>query len=349
MKIDNKFVIYKTLAAFKRDVVKGKVKDDSIVFVIEDRSIHTHDLEFGNRVKDRGFFVAGEKLPSASAGDHAVVKEGDKWYLYIFDETDGWVKTVEYGMPDITKETLDQYIKKENIQAYLRDIYNDTYVRRDEVYTPDQEGWDHQAIDEHDEWQWDEEYNLYRIDSEMSPTSRNAVQNRVITEALSRKKNPVVYDHYTDFLADLDRGIVPDDVVVYIKDRSLIYAFGTYFSGGSGGGGGVPVMLDTPILYIKPSNRDADISPTFSIYTQVTEISSDKKLSIELSNQYLHILVPVQYHVTNILTSNNETLSITDDFEHEQIVINGLAMNAYKYIPIIAPSMSLTFTFNIPQ
>lgn len=139
MKINNKFVIYKTIAAFEKDVVKGKIQEDSIVFVIEDRSIHTHDLEFGNRIKDRGFFTADEKLPKGSVGDHAVVKEGDKWYLYIFDKNDGWVKTIEYGMP-VTKETLDQYIKKENIQAYLRDIYNDTYVRRDDVYTPDQEG-----------------------------------------------------------------------------------------------------------------------------------------------------------------------------------------------------------------
>lgn len=273
MKINNKFVIYKTIAAFKNDVARGKIQEDSIVFVIEDRSIHTHNMEFGNSTRDKGIFTADEKLPKADPGDHAVVEDGDKWYLYVFDEKNGWIKTDECSMSDITSEMIDHYVKA----------------------------------------------------------------------------GPLVYDEYTEFLADLEEGVIPDTAVVYITDKALIYAFGTYFSGGSGSGGGVPVLLDMPILYIRPTNRDADISPTFSVYTQVTEISSDKKLSIELSNQYLHILVPVQYHVTNVLTSNNETLSITDDFEHEQIVINGLTMNAYKYIPIIAPSMSLTFTFNIPQ
>ena len=55
MKIDKRFVIYKTVAGFNKDVAKGKIQDDSIVFVIEDRSIRTHGLQFGNEIKDKGF------------------------------------------------------------------------------------------------------------------------------------------------------------------------------------------------------------------------------------------------------------------------------------------------------
>ena len=273
MKIDNKFLIYKTVQGFNDAAIKGKIQNDSIVFVIEDRSIHTHNMEFGNNSRDKGIFIAGDKLPDAEPGDHVVIKDEDGWFLYIFNEQDGWVKTEECSMSDITSQMIDHYVAK----------------------------------------------------------------------------GPLVYDQYAEFLEDLDAEIIPDDVVVYIKDKALIYGFGVYFSGGSGGGGGVPVLLNIPILYIKPTNRDADISPSLNVYTQVTELTSNKTLTVDLSNQYLHILVPTSYNITNIITSNNETLSLQDDFEAETVQIEGMIMNAYKYIPVIAPSMSLTFTFNIPQ
>lgn len=349
MRINNKYIIYKTLSGFIKATKADKIPEDSIVFVIEDRSIHTHGMQFGNEIKDKGFFGSVDKLPIASEGDHAIVKEGDKWYLYIYDKDAGWTKTVEYGMPDITQETLDKYIKKENIQEYLKQIYDNTYVRRDEVYTPDQEGWIDQAYDEDDEWQWDEAGNLYKVDSEMSYTSRNAVQNRVIARQLTNKKDSISYETYDEFLEDLESGRISDDVIVYIKDRSLIYAYGQYFSGGGGGGGGIPVRLDTPILYRTVVNRDEGVSVNKYVYNEVTELTSSYAYSISLDNNYLHIAVPTSYSVSKVVTSNNETLSIDTDFEKQTVVIAGISMNVYKYIPVIAPTLTLTFTFNIPQ
>lgn len=347
MKIDNRFLIFKTLQGYKDADRRGKVENDSIVFVIENRGIYTHGIQFGNDPHNRGLIGSVDKLPMGSEGDSAIVKEGDDWFLYYYNDGE-WVKGDQCDIPSMTQDTLDQYIKKVNVREYVDHIHDDAYVRRDEVYTPEQEDWIRPSEDD-DEWQWDENGNLYKIDAELSHTSRNSVQNRVITEALDNKKNPIVYEQYTVFLQDLEQGLIPDDVVVYIKDKSLIYAFGTYFSGGSGGGGGVPFILDTPILYIRPTNRDADISPSLNVYTQVTELTSNKALTISLSNQYLHLVVPTQYSITKIVTSNNETLSLQDDFEAETVEINGRIMNAYKYIPVIAPSISLTFTFNIPE
>ena len=349
MRINNKYIIYKTVQSFINATKANKIPDDSIVFVIEDRSIHTHGMQFGSDTKDKGFFVSADKLPNAIDGDHAVAKDGDAWYLYIYDEATGWTKAEEYNMPDLTQEMLDKYIKKENIQQYLRQIYNNTYVRRDEIYTPDQEGWIDQAYDESDEWQWDEAGNLYRVDSELSYTSRNAVQNRIIANTLQNKKDSISYETYDEFLEDLERGRISDNAIIYIKDRALIYAYGQYFSGGGGGGGGIPVRLDTPILYRTVINRDETISTNKYVYNEVTELTSSCAYSIALENNYLHIAVPTSYSISKVVTSNNETLSIDDDFEKQTVVIAGISMNVYKYTPVIPPTLTLTFTFNIPQ
>lgn len=329
--------------------------DDSIVFVIENRGIYTHGIQFGIDAHNKGFVGSVDKLPAGEPGDCATVKEGNKWFFYYYDATRGWVKGQECTIPDISQDTLDQYLKKVNIREYLHHEYDNTYVRRDEVYTPDQEDWINPDDSDRDEWQWDENGNLYRIDAEFSTTSRNSLQNRVITNEFLNRKEPMSYDYYSDFLYDLQRGLIPNDVVVYIKDKGLIYAFGTYFSGG-GGGGGIPVEVDPPIMYQTPTNK-ADFSPTYNNYTSVPELSSSKKLTITLNNRYLLLLIPTQYTVTNIITSNNETLTLADDFIFDENFTEiydtsksrTIQVKAYKYFPVIAPNMSLTFTFNIPQ
>lgn len=87
-------------------------------------------------------------------------------------------------MPNLTTDILNQYIKKTNIRDYLKDIYNNVYVRKDEVYEPDQE-W---TVDySGNSWKWDEEGNLYLIDKELDANSTNAVENRVVTKELGSK------------------------------------------------------------------------------------------------------------------------------------------------------------------
>lgn len=330
--------------------------DDSIVFVIENRGIYTHGIQFGIDSHNKGFIGSVDKLPVGEVGDCAMVQEGDTWFFYHYDADQGWVKGQECDIPSISQDTLDQYLKKVNIREYLHHEYDNTYVRRDEVYTPDQEDWINPDDSDRDEWQWDENGNLYRIDAEFSTTSRNSLQNRVITNEFINRKQPISYDEYTTFLADLNNGLIPDDVVVYIKDKGLIYAFGTFFSGGGGGGGGVPVEVDPAILYQTPANK-ADFTPTYDNYTAVSELNSSKKLTVVLENQYLLLLVPTQFSITHIITSNNEELSLNDDFildeDFTQIYdthkARMVSVKAYKYFPVIAPNMSLTFTFNIPQ
>lgn len=184
MKIDNRFVIFKTLAGYKNAQRTGNVMDDSIVFVIENRGIYTHGIQFGIDAHNKGFVGSVDKLPAGEPGDCATVKEGNKWFFYYYDATRGWVKGQECTIPDISQDTLDQYLKKVNIREYLHHEYDNTYVRRDEVYTPDQEDWINPDDSDRDEWQWDEDGNLYRIDAEFSTTSRNSLQNRVVTNEL---------------------------------------------------------------------------------------------------------------------------------------------------------------------
>lgn len=186
MKINNKLIIYKTLQAYEDAYQGEKIKDDSIVFVIEDHTIRTHGKVFGDGANhQKGFFESVDKLPeNALDGDLAIVYEDGKWYVYIYHSSTGWVKGNEYQMPNLTTDILNQYIKKTNIRDYLKDIYNNVYVRKDEVYEPDQE-W---TVDySGNSWKWDEEGNLYLIDKELDVNSTNAVENRVVTRELSSK------------------------------------------------------------------------------------------------------------------------------------------------------------------
>lgn len=49
--INKQYLIYKTIASYEAARAAGKIKDESIVFVIEDRTIRTHGETFGNGVK----------------------------------------------------------------------------------------------------------------------------------------------------------------------------------------------------------------------------------------------------------------------------------------------------------
>ena len=50
--IDKQYLIYNTVKSYEDAVADGKIKDESIVFVIEDRTIRTHGEIFGNGVKN---------------------------------------------------------------------------------------------------------------------------------------------------------------------------------------------------------------------------------------------------------------------------------------------------------
>lgn len=182
MKIDNRFVIFKTLAGYYDAQHKDKILDDSIVFVIENRGIYTHGVQFGIDAHNKGLIGSVDKLPPGEHGDNAIVQENGMWFLYYYDDNRGWVKDAACDIPSISQDTLDQYLKKVNIRQYLHHQYDNTYVRREEVVNDDR--WINPDDSDADEWQWDEDGNLYRIDAELSDTSRNSVQNRIITNEL---------------------------------------------------------------------------------------------------------------------------------------------------------------------
>jgi len=185
-KIKNKFIIYKTLRAYEEAYNREDINDDSIVFVIEDHSIHTHGHTFGDGYDhNKGFFDSVDKLPKGEAGDWAGVMEDGEWYIYYYNVPSGWTNGGKYNISTLTPDILNQYIKKTNIRDYLKDIYNNVYVRKDEVYTPDQD-WPTE-YDESKNWRWDEEGNLYLIDTELDTESENAVSNKVISRALNTK------------------------------------------------------------------------------------------------------------------------------------------------------------------
>jgi hypothetical protein len=60
MKIDNKFLIFRTLAGYER--AKDMIKESSIVFVIENRSIYTHGVRFGGESVDLSDYVTDDDL-----------------------------------------------------------------------------------------------------------------------------------------------------------------------------------------------------------------------------------------------------------------------------------------------
>jgi hypothetical protein len=50
--INKQYLIYNTIAAYEAAWAAGEISQESIVFVIEDRTIRTHGETFGNGVKD---------------------------------------------------------------------------------------------------------------------------------------------------------------------------------------------------------------------------------------------------------------------------------------------------------
>jgi hypothetical protein len=141
---------------------------------------------------------------------------------------------------------------------------------------------------------------------------------------------------------------VPYDAIVFIKKPAQIWTHDTYFSGG-GGGSYAYDLSAAPIFWRTVTDRNATISTNISSYNQVTSLSS-QSLSITLNEQFLHIVVPTTYNITSIRTSNNETLTVEDDFEKSSITVAGVSANVYKFVPVYPADYTIVFTFsNLPE
>ena len=57
-----------------------------------------------------------------------------------------------------------------------------------------------------------------------------------------------------------------------------------------------------------------------------------------MNAQYSYVAIPTTYSVASVVTSNNEPLSIDDDFDKQVKTIDGKMMNVYRYMPVVAPT-----------
>lgn len=192
MKIDRIFLYFKSYDAFQRAYANEEIKDDSIVFIEDKHAIWTHGVMFGiENSHAKGFFSSIDDLPSGEAGDWAIVKNDGAWYIYYYNSANNtWEQGEEYDMdPDI--DLSEVFVKKEDVLDYIKRYYDNVYVRKDEVYTPDQ--WEGAAGDDsHDSGGGNNGGGnnhsvIWNVDSELNNHSINPVSNWVIYYALQSK------------------------------------------------------------------------------------------------------------------------------------------------------------------
>lgn len=151
------------------------------------------------------------------------------------------------------------------------------------------------------------------------------------------------YDKRKDFEKDIDQ--IPSNAIVFIKDESLIWANGKYYSGGGGGGASIDIS-STPMYYLRYSSKGSAIPTDLSTYMKVEKLSASKTLSITLSNRFLFLVVPNNIQLTRVTTSRQEQLDLNENFRTDTTAIS--EHKVWIYEPVIAPAdLTLTFTFSI--
>lgn len=137
--INRQFLYFKTEASFLDSLnTRKEIKDDSIVFIEDKHAIWTHGEMFGvSGEHAKGFFKSVEDLPAGVEGDWAIVNVDGKWYMYTY--SNGWQQGDEYEFSNNVPIDMDEiYVRKDNIRDFIRNLYDDIYVKKAEVYTPDQ-------------------------------------------------------------------------------------------------------------------------------------------------------------------------------------------------------------------
>lgn len=161
-------------------------------------------------------------------------------------------------------------------------------------------------------------------------------------------ENSKLLFYKTQAAFERDKDLIRDDAVVYIGNPPFIYTHGVYFKGGGGGQADIDIS-GNPIYYYLFTDKDTPAPSNISSYTEVSTLNGYKQCSIAMNAQYSYIAIPTTYSVTSVVTSNNEPLSIDDDFDKQIKTIDGKVMNVYRYMPVVAPTLSLIFTINIPE
>lgn len=136
MKIDRKFLIFRTRKAFDLALLNEEISSDSIVFIEDQKLIWTHNTMFGEEsTHARGFFKSVDNLPEGTVGDYAIVNVDGTWYIYYYMSNGGWTQGDEYQFASVAEDLLDNYVKKDLLFDYIKGYYDNVYVRKDELYT----------------------------------------------------------------------------------------------------------------------------------------------------------------------------------------------------------------------
>lgn len=196
MKINKQFLIFKNRQAFERELANETIKETSIAFIKEEELIWTHGTMFGGDQNQhshaKGYFSSVSKLPHGEEGDWAIVNEDGTEYIYYYDVEDGWVKGGEYKS--------DDYVLKANLLDYIKNFYDNVYVRKDEVYTPDQYDGDYDSSSESPGGSTTVNPGYtFNIDQQIDKNSFNPVANWVIYNALKNKVDTSVLNDYLTF------------------------------------------------------------------------------------------------------------------------------------------------------
>lgn len=190
-KINKQFLVFKDRASFESKLANEEIKDTSIAFIAKERLIWAHGILFGDQgTHAKGYFTSVDKLPIGGEGDWAIVNEDGTWYLYYYEEGQ-WKKGEPYES--------DDYVLKANLLDYIKNFYDNIYVRRDEVYTPDQFG--NGEGEENTNSGSGTAGGIFTVDTALNKDSFNPVANYVIYNALMSKLEKSDLDDYMTFEA----------------------------------------------------------------------------------------------------------------------------------------------------
>lgn len=210
---DKPFLIFKSRDSYEEARAREDVRNDAIVFIREDGTIWTHGYMFGGGVEHaKGFFKSVDLLPSGVEGDWAVVNVEGQWFIYTYGQH-GWESTDSYDMGTGPIDFDKTYVRYDTIRDYLKDIYNNVYVRKDEVWSP--EGWWSGTVDPGES---SEEPipiipnqgggSSTTVDNQMSSLSWNPVANNVIYRYLHDKTAANENKPLDGFMHELDQKYV---------------------------------------------------------------------------------------------------------------------------------------------
>lgn len=189
--IKNKFLYFKTYDVFDQERSKGNIDDQSIVFIEQNHTIWTHGNMFGDEGKHaKGFFDSIEDLPkTGEQGDWAVVNVDGVWHIYSYNaSTNNWEDKGEYEFPNFQKDIDSIYVRYDKIRDFIKNIYDDIYVKKSEVYYPD--GWSH-AIGQNSDSSSTNPISggtaiATNVDQSLNKTSLNPIANWVVATEIER-------------------------------------------------------------------------------------------------------------------------------------------------------------------